>query len=372
MGSNMQVAAKIFFVAFWVSFFTLAKNQDCHTENITYENVQKSDLDESYTNGQTVKVKCATGYVGLLKLECQNGIWEKISGRDCKKRPCGHPGDTPNGQFKLIRDTEFVFGATVEYTCRTGYIMASRINYRNCRSQGWDNDVPVCEVVKCPIISNLGEVMATGNLEEASYGDVIHFECVSNKKVDGPENIHCTDNGQWSDTIPKCKEIQCLSPEIEHGDTRPNIMYKEDNILQYTCDKGYKHRPGTSKCTRNGWTVQPFCEEIQCLSPEIEHGYTRPNIMYKEDNILQYTCDKGYKHGPRISKCTENGWTVQPFCEENTCRKPEVANGKVLSSANIIKQNTNVQIRCNSKYEPESFFVTCNQNGEWDNMQQCK
>lgn len=36
------------------------------------------------------------------------------------ERPCGHPGDTQNGDFKLIKDTEFVFGATVEYTCRTG------------------------------------------------------------------------------------------------------------------------------------------------------------------------------------------------------------------------------------------------------------
>lgn len=36
------------------------------------------------------------------------------------ERPCGHPGDTPNGHFKLVRETEFVFGATVEYTCRTG------------------------------------------------------------------------------------------------------------------------------------------------------------------------------------------------------------------------------------------------------------
>lgn len=60
-------------------------------------------------------------------------------------------------------------------------------------------------MVKCPIISNLGDVIATGNIEEASYNDVIHFECASNKMLDGPENIHCTDNGQWSGTIPMCK-----------------------------------------------------------------------------------------------------------------------------------------------------------------------
>lgn len=36
------------------------------------------------------------------------------------ERACGHPGDTPNGSFQLTKETEFVFGATVEYSCRTG------------------------------------------------------------------------------------------------------------------------------------------------------------------------------------------------------------------------------------------------------------
>lgn len=35
-------------------------------------------------------------------------------------RQCGHPGDTPNGDFELRKETEFVFGATVEYKCRPG------------------------------------------------------------------------------------------------------------------------------------------------------------------------------------------------------------------------------------------------------------
>lgn len=60
-------------------------------------------------------------------------------------------------------------------------------------------------VVKCPIISNLGEVIATGNTEEASYGDAIHFECESpNKMLQGLEDIHCKENGQWSGIIPTC------------------------------------------------------------------------------------------------------------------------------------------------------------------------
>lgn len=59
-------------------------------------------------------------------------------------------------------------------------------------------------VARCPIISNLGDVIATGNTEKATSGDVIHFECESPKILDGPKDIHCQDNGQWSGPIPKC------------------------------------------------------------------------------------------------------------------------------------------------------------------------
>lgn len=54
-------------------------------------------------------------------------------------------------------------------------------------------------------------------------------------------------------------EIECLSPEIPHGSTNLNIVYKENDILHYSCKEGYKTN-NPSKCTRNGWTVQPRCE----------------------------------------------------------------------------------------------------------------
>ncbi|KAK2868954.1 hypothetical protein Q7C36_000825 [Tachysurus vachellii] len=377
MGSNMQVAAKIFFTAFWLSFLTLAKNQECSKEKIDYENIQKSDLLESYPNGQNVKVKCTTGYVGLLRIECKNGKWIKIAGRDCKKRACGHPGDTPNGFFQLTKETEFVFGATVEYSCRTGYTMASRINYRNCRSNGWDNDVPVCEVLRCPILSDFGDVIASGNTEEASYNDVIYFECALNKMLDGPENIHCTENGTWSNTIPKCKEIECLSPEIPHGYTNPNIVYKENDILHYSCKEGYKTN-NPSKCTRHGWTVQPGCKEITCEYPyDKQLSFPEPfnRGVYKLNQILEYDCKEGYHKKADNAKCTENGWDPKTLCIETSCRKPEVPHGTSgatwFNTNYFFKYNQILTIKCNSGYEPESFVVTCGKNGLWAGMLNC-
>jgi len=36
------------------------------------------------------------------------------------EKKCNHPGDTANGDFKLKEGSEFVFGATVFYTCKKG------------------------------------------------------------------------------------------------------------------------------------------------------------------------------------------------------------------------------------------------------------
>ncbi|KAF4083511.1 hypothetical protein AMELA_G00142400 [Ameiurus melas] len=440
MGSNMQVAVKIFFFAFWVFSITLAENEECLKGDIDYENIQKSNLNERYTHGQTVKLSCATGYVGSLRLECKNGRWRKIAERECKKKPCGHPGDTPNADFKLIKGSALEFGATVEYICRPGYIMASRVNHRNCRFDGWDNAVPVCEVVKCPIISNLRDVIATGNTEEASYGDVIHFECASpDKMLEGPEDIHCQNDGQWSGKIPKCIEIKCLPPEIPHGFTQPDKEYKENNILQYACEQGYNPRPGKPRCTKYGWSIKPECEVITCLlgSPTTGVHSTKPmgkNIFlageyveitclkkywifgtkqvsrnikcqedgkwelrpgceeitceypkyehllhnrpyrwnYKLEEIIWYNCKYGYRRTAEYITCTERGWEPEPPCIEITCQKPEIAHGEVMGTQkNTYKLNAKIELGCNQGYEPKSFFVTCMNNREWYNMQEC-
>lgn len=79
-----------------------------------------------------------------------------------------------------------------------------------------------------------------------------------------------TPNNHFLNKLAKClhvclfclAEIQCLSPEIPHGSTREKTVYKESDILQYSCDQGYRSRPGISKCTKNGWIMQPACEGV--------------------------------------------------------------------------------------------------------------
>lgn len=56
--------------------------------------------------------------------------------------------------------------------------------------------------------------------------------------------------------------------------------------------------------------------EITCQPGTIEHGYRRsPNRVYKENEVLQFACDSGYKYVERSdARCTQNGWYPKPAC----------------------------------------------------------
>ncbi|XP_067252397.1 complement factor H-like isoform X2 [Chanodichthys erythropterus] len=329
----MRVPVKLLGFVFWLFFFNCGQCRDCLREDIKYENTEPA-AKASYSDGETVRLYCMTGFTGMYRLKCEEGTWDTIVERKCAKKKCSHPGDAPNGDFKLTAGSEFVFGATVLYTCKKGFEMTSRINQRTCRAQGWDNTVPVCEAVKCPAIRTNAFVTASGNTEEGSYGDVIHFECVSaDKKIDGSSDIHCTETGDWSNSVPTCKEITCTAPVISNGFVvEPEEEYQRDAILKYRCSPGFKAREGIPRCVKYGWTLNPECDEIMCELKSIKFGVQQINpegkTIFRAGESVEITCTERYriigtKQIIRSFKCQENGeWDHQPVCEEIRCVVP--------------------------------------------------
>ncbi|XP_062868401.1 complement factor H-like isoform X2 [Trichomycterus rosablanca] len=378
----MHVAVEFLIFTLWVFSFTLAQNQECLRTEINYKNTQKSDLLESYEHGQTVRLNCATGYTGFYKLRCENGKWTKIVGRDCKKKNCGHPGDTTNGNFRLIRGTEFVFGSTVEYSCKKGYVMASRVNTRNCQADGWDNAVPLCEVVKCPEIST-DNVIARGNTEEPRFGDVIQFECASpSQMLDNTEEIHCDETGVWSAPVPKCKEVECQPPDLPHGTiSNPKPAYKLNEVLKYTCDSFYKLKAGIIQCTKYGWSIYPECQEITCALGPTTYG-TEKTIpigknIFKALEFVEIICLKNYlvggtKKRSQMIRCEENGeWKIPPKCAVITC---DVPYDKHVYSPDYYftkrRLDDSNYYYCHNGFSKTAEKATCTENG-WSPQELC-
>ncbi|XP_057625640.1 complement factor H isoform X1 [Chionomys nivalis] len=335
----MRLSARII----WLMLWTVCVAQDCkgppskeNTEILT-----GSWPDQSYPENTQATYKCRPGYrtLGTIVRVCRRGKWVALHpSRICRKKPCGHPGDTPFGSFRLAVGTGFEFGAKVVYTCNEGYQLLGEIDYRECDADGWVNDIPLCEVVKClPVTDPENGRIVSGAVEpdqEYSFGHVVRFECNAGFKVEGQKEMHCSENGLWSNEKPRCVEISCTEPNVENGESlSKKTVYKENERYQYQCQKGFVYRErGDAICTASGWSPQPFCEEKICHPPSLANGdYTPYRIKHRAGDEIEYTCKHGFSPATLEThvKCTITGWIPYPRCTFQPCDFPQIKNGEL-------------------------------------------
>nr|XP_036861967.1 complement factor H isoform X3 [Manis javanica] len=295
--------------------------------------------EQTYPEGTLATYKCRPGYrtLGTITMACKNGEWVALHpSRICRKRPCGHPGDTPFGSFHLAVGDEFEYGAKVVYTCDEGYQMLGEINSRECEADGWTNDIPLCEVVKClPVTEPENGRVISGALEtdqEHVFGQVVQFDCNSGFMLNGPKQIHCSANGIWSGEKPECVEISCKIPDISNGySISQKKTYKENERFQYKCNKGFEHSErGDAVCTKFGWAPGPSCKEITCNPPYIPNGdYTPERIKHRTGDEIRYQCKNGFYPATQgnTARCTSTGWVPSPRCSLKPCDFPEIKHG---------------------------------------------
>ncbi len=58
---------------------------ECLRENIEYENTEQVP-EALYADGETVRVNCMPGYIGLYKLKCEKGKWNEYFKRSCASK----------------------------------------------------------------------------------------------------------------------------------------------------------------------------------------------------------------------------------------------------------------------------------------------
>ncbi|XP_055000535.1 complement factor H [Sorex araneus] len=332
----MRFPAKIV----WLLLWTACVAQDCPEPppGIKPEILTGSWSDQTYAEGTRATYKCIPGYrtLGSIVRVCKQGEWKPLNpNRICHKRPCEHPGDTPFGSFHLENGETFHYGVKAVYTCDDGYQLLGMINYRECDADGWTNDVPICEVVKCEPVTEPknGKIIGVLDIDrEFSYGQVVRFECDSGYKLDGPKEIHCSKGGDWSDATPKCVETSCETPDIPNGTPLYDKQtYKENERFKYKCNKGYSYAErGDAVCTKFGWNPRPSCKEITCTPPYIQNGIIRPKkSIYRGEDLVTYECINNFYPTTRETtiKCTMTGWEPSPRCSFKPCEFPNITHG---------------------------------------------
>nr|XP_051676389.1 complement factor H isoform X23 [Oryctolagus cuniculus] len=334
----MRLPAKVL----WFVICTVCVAQDCKEpppkKNI--EILSGSWNEQTYPEGTQAVYKCRPGYrtLGTIVMTCRNGEWVAVNpARVCRKKPCGHPGDTPFGSFHLAVGNEFEFGAKVVYTCNEGYRMLGDIDYRECAVDGWTNDIPLCEVVKCLPVKEPENGKIISELEpdqEYFFGQVIQFECNSGFKLDGDKQIHCSENGIWSGIKPQCVEISCNSPVITNGHSlSQKKIYKKNERFQYKCNPGFEYTErGDAVCTSSGWSPEPSCKEVTCNAPYIPNGsYLPKRIQHRTGDEIKYECKTGFYPATRgnTARCTGSGWVPGPRCSLKPCDFPQINHGRL-------------------------------------------
>ncbi|MGH0158985.1 UNVERIFIED_CONTAM: hypothetical protein FKN15_036629 [Acipenser sinensis] len=79
---------------------------------------------------------------------------------------------------------------------------------RRCYADGWDGQVPLCEIVKCPDPPEIedGEIMnlPSGNVV---YSTAILYRCKKGVLI-GNKELVCTAQGNYSSKPPQCKGVK--------------------------------------------------------------------------------------------------------------------------------------------------------------------
>lgn len=332
----------------WIHLLTFVQctTQTCTLESFTSntnlydDKFETSNLQLSYEAGAVVRVPCIVGFRGFYKMTCSNQGWvPHPRGDKCKPIPCGHPGDVQFADFALIKGRDYVFGSQVQYTCHSGYQMASYTTTRNCLEGGWDGHLPVCEPVQCPSLTVDLNVMVIGDLEQPQSGSVVQFRCSShNDELIGPPQIVCGDNGKWDHSNPPtCREITCTNPPLENFEVLGyKTEYKKDEVLRYRCNRGFKKSDGRpSMCQKWGqsakWAPDPRCELITCkLSSKTITGTSYSPLgktAFTINEKVTVSCtDKLWVKNKTLEsaelRCLETGeWDFHPVCQIVKCDK---------------------------------------------------
>ncbi|XP_039702942.1 complement receptor type 2-like isoform X2 [Pteropus medius] len=223
----------------------------------------------------------------------------------------------------------------------------------------WSGPAPRCELristIRCPPPQILRGQISSGEKDQYSYNDTVVFACVFGFTLKGNKEIRCNAQGRWEPLPPVCEKACQAPPKILNGqrEDRHRTRFDPGTSIKYSCDPGYVLVGEESiHCTSEGvWTpTAPKCKVAEC-EPIEKHLYRKPQYQFIRLDVNS-SCDEGYRLGESVYQLCRGKipWFMEiRLCKEITCPPPPVIyNGKHTgSSSEDIPYGTTVTYTCN-------------------------
>ena len=299
----------------------------------------------------------------------------------CVHVVCGEPPEIVGGE--PVQSDKPVAGEVVEYKCQTGYTLADPSNLTCSANGNFTGEKPRCIKVKCKKLENIpfGQVWADGN----EYGDAASYMCRPGYKVIGAMLSKCLANGSWSEEKPYCKEVVCQIPApVENGYISSPGGFAYNKVIKISCNDGYNLRGSAErKCLADSkWSgEQPKCEEVACPKPIINHGFINESAGDQQikDHVrnldifpfgitVNFGCEMGFQlWGNKELNCLENEtWDGDvPTCERVKCPAPVISDS-VITALHGYEYQRKIIVDCERGFKLSGESVLyCNADKTW-------
>lgn len=291
----------------------------------------------------------------------------------CEAPTCRDPIAPEDGYFapnqKKYRPGDMVIFNCVKHTTLVGYKKLT------CQRNGeWDFEEPICKPITCqpltpPLYGSLSPVKPIYSVK-----DRIYFDCDEHFDLIGAKHVICLDTGDWSDDVPECRPQQCDVPVIDYGKFSPvQVAYDVGDYVKFVCDNGFLLQ-GVKEihCLENGkWSDEfPICHPIQCERPIFDDGTLEEDkVLYDIDDMVFFTCNMGFViEGPKKLTCLDTGlWSGDfPICNPVMCERPFLDNGFLVEDQISYSVGQMVNFFCNDGFSRVGVKkVTCLKTGKW-------
>uniref|UniRef100_A0A8D1GWP9 E-selectin n=1 Tax=Sus scrofa TaxID=9823 RepID=A0A8D1GWP9_PIG len=234
------------------------------------------------------------------------------------------------------------WNTTCAFECKEGFELIGPEHLQCTSSGSWDGKKPTCKAVTCDTVGHPqnGDVSYNhSSIGEFAYKSTCHFTCAEGFGLQGPAQIECTAQGQWTQQAPVCKAVKCPAvSQPKNGFVKfthsPNGEFTYNSSCAFSCEEGFELRGSAQlACTSQGqWTQEvPSCQAVQCSSLEVPREI---NMSCSGEPVFgavcTFACPEGWMlNGSVALTCGATGhWSgMLPTCEAPAESKIPLAMG---------------------------------------------